>query len=193
MGNLKSFICGFLLAISSLVLCDSFAKSEKISNDVTAQNKINKLEVPFSDESGFSNNPIEFYKNPINENEIECNLKTQGKVSIVILTTTWCHNCPEVVKELSNCASKIKNSKVIFHNIIVGNDSLSSIREHFDKIGVRNFMLYKSLPMSSIVGLDSIPTCVVFDKNGKQVFRYSGKADYDSKRFRKFLEDLSKR
>lgn len=197
MGDLKYFISGFLMSVFAVVLYDTSAKNiEQTSINEIKQNgaKKKRIEIPFSDEIGFSNEKVEFHTKFVDKDGVTYKHNTHGKVSVVILTTTWCHNCPNIVKAMSTCADKLKgNTKVEFYNVILGKDSLDKVKTHFDSIGVKNFKLFNSLPMTSVTGVDTIPTCLVFDKNGKQVFRFSGDAKYASKKFVKFLEDLSKR
>lgn len=197
MGDLKYFISAFLISVFAFMLYDTSAESLKTTSINKVKNSViqkREIEVPFSDEIGFSNEKVEFYAEFVDKSGAKYKPNMTGKVSVIILTTTWCHNCPSVVKAMSKCADKFKeNSKVEFYNVILGNDSLDKVKSHFDSLGVKNFKLFNSLPISSITGIDTIPTCIVFDKNGKQVFRFSGEARYESKKFIKFLEDLSKR
>ncbi len=121
----------------------------------------------------------------------------QGSIVVILFSTTWCPNCPNVLQSLDKLADKltelkVRNVKVLALNI--GNDSLNAIRVHYKANDIQTLDVYQSVPSRKVKNIRSVPTCLVFDKEGKPIWGCSGgNVDCNSAEFVEFIIKLSKK
>jgi thiol-disulfide isomerase/thioredoxin len=118
----------------------------------------------------------------------------RGKVVVVILSTTWCPNCPVVLRRFDNLAhrlgqSGIKNVEIVVLN--VGQDSTEALKLYYKSNDIQLLKVYPSVPISVMKGITGVPACFVFDKKGDNIWGYLGGANYDGDEFFNFMERLA--
>lgn len=138
-----------------------------------------------------SNNFRKLELQDINGNLYDINTNSDT-VNVVFFSTTWCCHCPYVGNSLSNLAQKINGQKVRFFYVLIGHESDAQVKEHFHNYN-GNVVICKSIPSLKVSDqVSSVPCCMVFDKNGRMVFRYDGKKDYNCEEFKQLLIGLAK-
>ena len=178
----------YVFSFCVLLIAHSFAESTMNHNGSS------DIEVPFSSSKDFSEDAINFCFDLTDKDGNRHKINGNGKVTVIMLTTTWCNCCPAILKKLERCKDKLINEKNIeIVSIIVGNDNINDIQTHYTNSDIKSFKVFKAIPQSKLPALNCVPTCIVLDKTGKQVFRYSGHANYDGKEFLQFLKDLEKK
>ena len=151
-------------------------------------------DLPFSGKSGFSTREVGFKNNVV---DIDGNIFTDiqsesNNIYVVFFSTTWCCHCPDVAKIMSKVADDMKVCQnVKFLYVLVGNESDNDVKKHFNINLPKNVSICKSISSFGLKGVDIVPSCVVFNRQGKQVFRYDGKVDYNCQEFKQFLRRLS--
>ena len=127
----------------------------------------------------------------INGNAYDVTSQQSDTVNVVFFSTTWCCHCPYVCETLTNLAAKLKGQKVRFFYVLIGHESDAQVKAHFNTSS-SNIVVYKAMSSLKLEGINSVPCCIVFDKNGNEVFRHAGKRDYNTNDFKKFLMGLAK-
>ena len=176
-----------LLALAILFFCFASVKGDSISP-----------EIPFMDHPGFINGGKHLDFNIFDENDIETTLqKLKGNVVVVIISATWCSNCPDVLKSVDALKKKIKDEKVENIKILalnVGDETLEEIKTHYISIGVEHLDVYKSVPASIMDKIYGVPACVIFDTSGNPLCGYlGGGIDFSSDVFIDYLKYQSKK
>ena len=113
----------------------------------------------------------------------------EGQVIFINFWATWCPPCRAEMPGIDNLFKEMQNPELKYLIITMEQD--------FEK--ARNFKAKEGFqfPIFQLVGRlpniyahsSSIPRSYVINKNGEMIMRHVGLADYDSKKFKSFLED----
>jgi thiol-disulfide isomerase/thioredoxin len=115
----------------------------------------------------------------------------KGKVVFINFWATWCPPCIAEMPSINQLQEKLKDNKeIVFLMVDADNDFSKSmpflVKHHL------NFKLYQAASAIPATLLDnSLPTTVIFDKNGEMVFRHEGGADYSNPKVSDYLVQLS--
>lgn len=114
----------------------------------------------------------------------------KNKVVFINFWATWCPPCIAEMPSIEALYSGYKDHPdVVFLFVDADNDPAKAER----------FLAEQDLRLPVVQSLGEIPphwysgtlpTTIVLDRNGKPVYRHEGAADYNSKKFRAFLEGL---
>lgn len=116
----------------------------------------------------------------------------RNKVLFVNMWATWCGPCRVEMPSIQALYNDVDTSRVAFLMI--------SVDDEEDQHKVRRFVTDKgyTFPVYTLAGslpelleVRSIPATFVVAKNGKVVMKESGVANYNTKKVKKFLRDLS--
>ncbi|MGY4538088.1 thiol-disulfide isomerase/thioredoxin [Mucilaginibacter sp. UYNi724] len=120
------------------------------------------------------------------------NLQQQkGKVVFINFWATWCPPCVAEMPSINELYGKVKNNKNIVF-IMVDADGNFARSELFMRKRDYAMPLYRingNFPESLFKG--TLPTTVIFDKEGKMVFRHEGSADYGGSKVSDYLKQLA--
>ncbi|WP_461791434.1 TlpA family protein disulfide reductase [Pedobacter sp.] len=151
-------------------------------------------------EVGLFNPSIEKEK-PLNNPTLQLSFKDQagktitlnelkGKVVFINFWATWCPPCLAEMPSINKLYEKYKsNSDVVFLLI----DADSNFEKSLAYMKARSYALpvyqmNSSVPEQLFAG--SLPTTIVFDKQGRLSFKHEGAANYNSKKFVEFIGQL---
>jgi len=115
----------------------------------------------------------------------------RGKVVFINFWATWCPPCLAEMPSISRLSEGLKENKnVVFLMVDVDSDYQKS-KKFMDN---KNFALPVYIPVSSISEtlLDgTIPTTLIFDKEGNLVVKHIGAGNFSSKKVKEYLTKLS--
>jgi thiol-disulfide isomerase/thioredoxin len=116
----------------------------------------------------------------------------KGKVIFVNFWATWCPPCIAEMPSVNQLYTRFKNdTRIVFIFVDVDND-YSKVKS-FQQKNNYHLPIYtqaSQIPDSLMDG--TIPTTLMFDKNGSLIYQHSGAADYSSSKFQDFLSSISK-
>lgn len=184
--NFKKYISnGIFIAVLALLIFVPSAKALLLQGlmriglfnpDVKAEQMATNpsLDLRFKDQKG----------NIVTLNELK------GKVVFLNFWATWCPPCLAEMPSINKLYEQYKtNNNVIF--IMLDADSDLAKSGTFMKTYNYTMPVYQmasNVPEQLFAG--SLPTTVVFDKQGRLSFKHEGIADYSSKKFVDFIERL---
>ena len=113
----------------------------------------------------------------------------EGNVIILNIWATWCKPCIAEFESLEKVREKFKDKNIKI--IAVSNEDLKLINSFLDK---RKFDLefIKLNGDLSYFNAYSLPTTVVFDKNGDESFRLTGGVDFNTNNFIEKIYEIEK-
>ena len=106
--------------------------------------------------------------------------KQKGNVVILNIWATWCKPCIAEFESLEKVKEKFQDRNIKI--IAVSNEDLKLINEFLDKRKY-NLKFIKLNGDLSYFNAYSLPTTVVFDKNGEEAFRLTGGVDFNTNNF----------
>jgi thiol-disulfide isomerase/thioredoxin len=112
-----------------------------------------------------------------------------GKPMLVNLWATWCAPC---VKELPTL-DRLSQSKGAIQVVAVSQDMAphASVVAFLEAHKIQNLVAYQDSKMDLSAGLDApvLPTSILFDAQGREVWRYVGDLDWTSPEAAKLLAE----
>jgi thiol-disulfide isomerase/thioredoxin len=115
----------------------------------------------------------------------------RGKVVFVNFWATWCPPCIAELPSINELRQQFNdNDQIVFLMVDADNNfskSLPFIRSHHYNLPLNEAI--STVPQNTYSG--SLPTTVIFDKQGRMVFHHEGASDYTNKEFVAYLHKLS--
>lgn len=117
----------------------------------------------------------------------------KGKVIFLNVWATWCPPCVAEMPGIQKLYDQVKSEDIVFVMISV-DDNLAKVQKFIQRKEY-TFPVYQladgSIP--SVYASPSIPTTFVISPEGKIVMRHEGMADYNSEKFKTYLQSLVKK
>lgn len=114
----------------------------------------------------------------------------KGKVIFINLWATWCGPCRAEMADIQKLYGRITNKNIAF--------VMLSIDEDKNKVKVESYIRNKAFTfpvfmpsgyLSEQLNVPSIPTTFVISKDGKIIMKEVGTKNYNTEKFKKFLEE----
>jgi thiol-disulfide isomerase/thioredoxin len=115
----------------------------------------------------------------------------RGKVVFLNLWATWCGPCRVEMPSIQNLYNSLDHDQVVFVMLSIDAPENQSKVVKYIKDKEFNFPVYVPAgPLTRQLDVPSIPTTFIISKDGKIKSKKVGTANYDTDKFRKFLQDL---
>jgi thiol-disulfide isomerase/thioredoxin len=178
--------------------CDAYAETASKNHHELVPESNNTIaadDIPFADMPGYIKGGNSFGETIKDEHGKSFTLGDfRGKVVLVAFSTTWCGNCPEVLRSLDDLENKLRKEKINAVKIIplnVGDEDIEAIKIHYKSNNVQLLDVYHSVSVEAMNGFKSVPLCIVFDIKGNPVWGYAGSGvDFCSDEFINYLKKL---
>ncbi len=113
----------------------------------------------------------------------------KGKVIFINLWATWCGPCRAEMPTIQELYNTVDHDKIVF--VMLSLDKSSDQNKVINFIRKKEFTFPVFLPTSQLteqLNVPSIPTTFVISKTGNIVSRDIGTTNFNTKKFKKFLE-----
>lgn len=113
----------------------------------------------------------------------------RGKVVLVNLWATWCAPCRKEMPALDRLQQMIGGPDFQVVALSIDSGGATVVRQFYDEIGIRALGIYVDPTMGATSKLRApgIPTTLLLDREGRERWRKSGPAEWDS---REIVESL---
>ena len=105
----------------------------------------------------------------------------KGKVVLLNVWATWCSPCRKEMPTLDRLQAKLGGKDFEVVALSIDRDGPDVVRKFFKEIGVRNLALYidPTMEAQSKLQLVGVPTTLLINRDGREVTRYTGIAEWD--------------
>lgn len=113
----------------------------------------------------------------------------RGRVVLINLWATWCAPCIEEMPSLDRIAARLGGPGFDVVAIAVDRQGATVVRPFMEKLGLARLQLYLD-PTNGVVralGAPGLPVSVVLDREGRELGRVLGAAEWDSPAFERLL------
>ncbi|PHQ66773.1 MAG: redoxin [Paracoccus sp.] len=117
----------------------------------------------------------------------------QGKVALVNFWATWCAPCREEMPSLDALQSELGDDDFQVVTIATGRNAPAKIDEFFEETGVKNLpvLLDPKQQLARSMGVVGLPVSVLIDRDGNEVARLLGDADWSSDAAKQVIRQLT--
>lgn len=133
-------------------------------------------ETPFTDEAGGEHRLSEF----------------RGKHVAVNFWATWCAPCRKELPALDALNRDLGGADFAVVTIATGRNPQPAITRLFDEVGVKTLPVYldPKLQLSREMGVLGLPVSILLNRDGQEIARMSGDAEWDSESARAIVAAL---
>lgn len=107
----------------------------------------------------------------------------RGRVVVLNLWATWCAPCREEMPTLDALQARLGGPELEVVALSVDHKGPGVVRKFYDDIGVKHLALYIEQPSGqafSALGIHGIPATLLLDREGREIGRRLGIADWAS-------------
>lgn len=105
----------------------------------------------------------------------------RGKVVLLNLWATWCGPCRAEMPTLDRLQSKLGSNHFEVVALSIDRGGQAVVKGFYDEINVRALAIYVDATMEAqaSLGIIGVPTTLLIDREGREVARYTGPAEWD--------------
>ena len=115
-----------------------------------------------------------------------------GKVVLLNLWATWCAPCRAEMPSIDRLAAGMEGEDLAVVALSTDRFGAERVQDFFDEIGVRHLRVYqdKRSEVARAAGAMGLPMTLILDREGREIARLTGDAEWDSPEARAFLARL---
>ncbi len=116
----------------------------------------------------------------------------QGQVVLLNFWATWCAPCRKEMPMLAEIQAELGGEDFQVVTVATGRNPLPAMQTFFDEIGVDNLPLHRD-PKQEIareMTVFGLPATIIIDRQGREIARMSGDADWSSASAKAILANL---
>lgn len=118
--------------------------------------------------------------------------KYKGKVIFLNMWATWCGPCRAEMADIQKLYGQVDKDKVVFIMLSIDDDkNMAKVRSYISNKAFTFPVFMPSGNLPEQLQVPSIPTTFVLSKDGNVVAKEVGSKNYNTDKFKKFLEDLA--
>jgi thiol-disulfide isomerase/thioredoxin len=106
----------------------------------------------------------------------------RGKVLVLNLWATWCAPCRREMPALDRLQAQLGDEGLLVMPLSMDRGGLDQIQEFYDEVGLPTLGIYHDPKAAAgrAFGALGLPTTIVIDREGREVGRLLGPAEWDS-------------
>ncbi len=117
-----------------------------------------------------------------------------GQIVVLNFWATWCAPCRHEMPMLSDLEAELGSEEFRVVTVATGRNPIPAIKSFFDEIGVENLPLYRDprQQLARETGVFGLPITLILDRQGNEIGRLQGDADWNSDSAKAILSALIK-
>ena len=106
----------------------------------------------------------------------------RGTLILVNVWATWCAPCKEEMASLNHLALLFENKNIKFVPISIDVSGAITVRSFYERLGLNNLSIYvdPSKNVMDALGITGIPTTILIGRDGREIGRTVGPAQWDA-------------
>lgn len=106
----------------------------------------------------------------------------KGRVVLLNLWATWCAPCVEEMPSLDRLQARLGDGEFTVLALSLDRQGRDAVAPFLEKLGVGNLTAYLDTKNSAMraLGIRGLPTTILIDREGREVGRIEGAADWNS-------------
>lgn len=113
----------------------------------------------------------------------------KGKAIFVTYWATWCGECLQEMPSIETAYHQVDTNSVVF--LMVSDDSPEKIASYLSKHNYPMQFVRLDKRLQEI-GINTIPTTYLFDKNGNEIFNHVGSLDWSDPGLVQMIQNVSR-
>lgn len=118
----------------------------------------------------------------------------RGKMVLLNIWATWCPPCRQEMPSLDRLQAQLGGGEfqVVALSVDAGAKALDQVKSFYASIGIKHLAVYLDADAAAIFTLKAVgvPTTLLLDRQGRELGRMSGTAEWDSPQIVKALQAL---
>lgn len=116
----------------------------------------------------------------------------QGKVVLLNVWATWCVTCRKEMPTLDRLQAKLGGPGFEVVALSIDRGGIAEVKEFYTEIGISNLAIYvdTSGRAASEFGIYGLPGTLLLDREGREIGRLAGPAEWDSSEIMTFLKPI---
>jgi len=113
----------------------------------------------------------------------------RGKVVLLNIWATWCIPCRKEMPALDRLQSTIGDGEFNIVPLSIDRGGMDVVRKFYAEVGIKKLGMYRDKSGSATreLGAVGIPTTLLIDREGREIGRLIGPAEWDSPEMIKFI------
>jgi thiol-disulfide isomerase/thioredoxin len=105
----------------------------------------------------------------------------RGRVVLLNFWATWCEPCRHEMPALDRLAAKLGGADFAVLPVSIDRGGATAVKPFYKKLGLEKLAIYvdPSSKASAALELPGVPTTLLIDRDGREVARKMGEADWD--------------
>jgi thiol-disulfide isomerase/thioredoxin len=105
----------------------------------------------------------------------------RGKSVLLNVWATWCGPCRKEMPALDRLQAKLGSDDFQVVALSIDRGGVAAVKSFYDEIDVRSLGIYvdSTTDAQANLGIVGVPTTLLVDREGREVARYTGPADWD--------------
>ncbi|SEO82618.1 Thiol-disulfide isomerase or thioredoxin [Salinihabitans flavidus] len=116
----------------------------------------------------------------------------KGKIVLLNFWATWCAPCRKEMPMLSDLQSEFGGEEFEVVTLATGRNLLPAMKKFLSEIGAENLPLHRdpNMTVARGMGVFGLPVTVILNRDGQEIARLQGDADWNSQSTRDILTAL---
>lgn len=114
----------------------------------------------------------------------------KGRVIFINFWATWCPPCLAEMPSINKLYEQYKDDKNVVFIMVDADSDLLKSQKYMDNRGYKMPVYSVASNIPEVLFKGTLPTTIVFDKQGRLSYNESGAANYASSKFIEFIEQL---
>jgi len=115
----------------------------------------------------------------------------KGRVVLLNVWATWCPPCREEMPSLDRLQAKHGSAEFEVVAISIDRAGVNGVERFFKSFNLRHLTLYidESVTTMQKLGIVGVPTTLLIDREGHEVWRYAGPVEWDQTKMVQFIRN----